>query len=313
MKAIFVQQHSVLRDSHIAPNSPSQSWRLMPATLEAMRMLAGEDTLVFLFGSSRPASEAASSGDKNGLQVLVDQIESGGGRIDGIIACPHSKDDACGCWGETPGILWVVASQFELRLDSCYLLGDSERDVMTAVGAGVRPLVILGRRSIEEVMGYLPRRKDFPLATDLTTAVGYIGVEEEIVRQLGRARDPARTVPPDEILYADVDALPTITITSHLAEGLRARRIRTRAQLGDIGRWLTFFILGAVGLSLGIAYLLTHLYRAQPFPEFIYYVTLQFIPRPLRGALFIVWGVGIIYLGLRSFYRSTRIGRRTHP
>ena len=144
-------------------------------------------------------------------------------------------------------------------------------------------------------------------------AVGYIGVEEEIVRQLGRARDPARTVPPDEILYADVDALPTISITSHLAEGLRARRIRTRAQLGDIGRWLTFFILGAVGLSLGIAYLLTHLYRAQPFPEFIYYVTLQFIPRPLRGALFIVWGVGIIYLGLRSFYRSTRIGRRTHP
>ena len=72
----------------------------------------------------------------------------------------------------------------------------------------------------------------------------------------------------------------------------------------DIGRWLTFLVLGAVGFSLGIAYMLTHLYRIQPFPEFVYYVTLQFIPRPLRGALFIAWGGGALVLALRSFRRS---------
>jgi hypothetical protein len=62
-----------------------------------------------------------------------------------------------------------------------------------------------------------------------------------------------------------------------------------------------------VGLSLGIAYLLTHLYRVAPFPEYAYYITLQFIPRPVRGALFIIWGVGILVLAVRSFYRSNKL------
>jgi hypothetical protein len=65
-----------------------------------------------------------------------------------------------------------------------------------------------------------------------------------------------------------------------------------------------------VGLSLGIAYLLTHLYRIQPFPAIAYYVTLQFIPRPLRGALFIIWGGIVVVLALRSFYRSTSHWRK---
>jgi tellurite resistance protein TehA-like permease len=56
-----------------------------------------------------------------------------------------------------------------------------------------------------------------------------------------------------------------------------------------------------VWLSLGIAYLLTHLYRVQPFPEFVYYLTLQFIPRPVRAALFILTGVGAVAVSLRAF------------
>jgi hypothetical protein len=118
-------------------------------------------------------------------------------------------------------------------------------------------------------------------------------------------------VPAENILSRDPDTLPTFTITSPLARELQSRALRTRTQLRDLGRWLTFLVLGAVGLSLGIAYLLTHLYRVQPFPEFVYYITLQFIPRPVRGALFIAWGIGIIYLAVQSFYHSTGALGRT--
>ena len=65
-----------------------------------------------------------------------------------------------------------------------------------------------------------------------------------------------------------------------------------------------------MGLSLGIAYLLTHLYRMQRFPAYIYYITLQFIPRPLRGALFILWGAGVLFLAVRSFARSANMRRK---
>jgi len=32
---------------------------------------------------------------------------------------------------------------------------------------------------------------------------------------------------------------------------------------------------------------------------------LQFIPRALRGIIFIAWGIGVIFLASRSLYRST--------
>lgn len=300
MKAVFVHRNCLLRDSRIDPSSPSASWRLTPATIEAVRLLANSSRLVFLYGQ-RPAPEGTG---EDGLETLVKQVEAGGGRIDGLVLCPHADGAPCHCWGETPGLFWVAASQFGLQLSESYVLGDAPRDVVTAYAAGIRPLMVLCQRTIGEVLGNLPDRKDFPIAADLTQAVNYIEVEEEISRQLGRPRSAAQPVPPDEVLLATPEALPTISVTSAVGQSQRARLARSRAQLRDIARWLTFFVLGAVGLSLGIAYLLTHFYRIQPFPDYVYWLTLQFIPRALRGTIFIAWGIGVIVLALRSFYRS---------
>ncbi len=306
MKAIFVHRDCVLRDSHIDLATSPDTWRLMPATLEAMRLLAAEGTLVFLFatGNEHPAPQVAGEKGIEGLETLVKQVEAAGGRVDGLVSCPHDGQEACKCWGEFPGAFWATAARFALNLNECYVLADTERDVATAYAAGARPLIVLCTRTIGEVLGNLPRHKDFPIAANLTTAVSYIGTEEEINRQLGRSRNTAQSLPPGEVLYADSQALPTIKVTSPLAQSLQVRLTKSRVQLRDMTRWLTFFVLGAVGLGLGIAYMLTHLYRVQPFPSFVYYVTLQFISRPLRGTLFIIWGVGILFLAVRSFYRS---------
>jgi histidinol phosphatase-like enzyme len=309
MKAVFVHRDCLLRDSHIDPQTPPETWRLVPATLEAVRLLGYEDTLVFILGTwpSDMMHQPNAAEREPGLATLVKQVEAAGGRVDGLIMCAHGDKPTCKCWGAFPGVLYVAASQFGLKLNECYVLGDTARDVTTACAAGARPLIVLCARSIGEVLGNLPDYKDFPIATDLTTAVSYITVEEDINRQMGQMRNPALPMPPEGVLYADPDALPMVAITSSLAQGLQTRRAQTRAELRDIVRWLTFFVLGAVGLSLGIAYMLTHLYRVQPFPEFVYFITLQFIPRPLRGALFIALGIGAIVLTMRSFYRSAKL------
>jgi hypothetical protein len=75
-------------------------------------------------------------------------------------------------------------------------------------------------------------------------------------------------------------------------------------------RWLAVFVAGGVWLSLGIAYILTHLYRVQPFPEFVWYLTLQFIPRPVRGLLFILTGMVVVVVSLRAFMHLFPNGRR---
>ena len=311
MKAVFVHQDVLVRDSHIDPTSP-EARNLVPATVEALRMLAGEDTLVFVHGTRQGASEPSAQNREPDLRAeeLIRQIEAGGGRVDGLIACPHALDQSCRCWGDFPGVFWLPASQFSLNLLECYVLGDSARDVATARAAGARPITVLGGRSIGQVFGDLPIHKDTPIALDLTTAVRYIAVEEEIRAQIGRAPQSDTPMPSQDTLYAEPDALPELTAISRLARSVQANVNKSRVQLRDVGRWLSFFSIGAVGLSLGIAYLLTHLYRVQPFPGFVYYLTLQFVPRPIRGAIFILGGVAIIYFALRSFYRSTTRWRR---
>jgi len=73
-----------------------------------------------------------------------------------------------------------------------------------------------------------------------------------------------------------------------------------------IKRWLLVLFLGILCLALGTAYVLVQLYRTAQVPDFFYYLTLQFISRPLRAILFILLGfflVGLAFvkLGERLF------------
>jgi hypothetical protein len=246
-----------------------------------------------------------SAGEHRGLlRELAEQVTAGGGRIDALITCPHDKADECRCWGEFPGVIWVAALQFDLAVEGCYLLADGEQGVATARAAGVRPVLPLCGRTIEEALGAFPRFKGFPVAMDLSKALYYVEVETAINEELGHSRERAPGVPSAETLYAHPEGLPEVHLLSQRAEAVRAQLRRSRVQLRDVGRWLSFFVAGVIGLGLGIAYLLTHLYREQPFPSWVYWVTLQFIPRPVRGALFVAVGGVILFFAVRSLYRS---------
>jgi uncharacterized cofD-like protein len=68
-----------------------------------------------------------------------------------------------------------------------------------------------------------------------------------------------------------------------------------------IKRWLLVFVVGVALLSLGFSFLLRQLY---PLPSIFYYLTLQFIPRGVRTALFALVGVGAVLIGLIGLNRS---------
>ena len=78
-----------------------------------------------------------------------------------------------------------------------------------------------------------------------------------------------------------------------------------------IKRWLVLLVLGITFVSLGVAYLMTQVYRTQPFPEFVGVLTLQFIGRAERGVLFIGFGVGIAAVALLQLSRSILAPFRT--
>ncbi len=71
-----------------------------------------------------------------------------------------------------------------------------------------------------------------------------------------------------------------------------------------VKRWLALLFIGITFLSLGTAYILVTLYREQAFPAYFYYLTLQFIPRPLRALLFGGAGVALVLFSIWKLNQS---------
>jgi uncharacterized cofD-like protein len=61
-----------------------------------------------------------------------------------------------------------------------------------------------------------------------------------------------------------------------------------------IKRWLLLLVFGVVIMGLGFGYFLREVYVTYTFPSWVYYLTLQFFPRWLRGALFVTASLGLI-------------------
>jgi 2-phospho-L-lactate transferase/gluconeogenesis factor (CofD/UPF0052 family) len=59
-------------------------------------------------------------------------------------------------------------------------------------------------------------------------------------------------------------------------------------------RWILVYFLALSFLALGLGLVMTHMYRTAPFPSPVFYLTLQFIPRLLRGMLFLCLGGGLM-------------------
>ncbi len=262
----------------------------------ALRALARSELFIILLdaGPEGPAPSSAS------IARSAAALEAAGGRVDAVVWCPHPAGHGCGCWSGHPGLILEAARRFDLECNECYLIGVSQQDMEMAAAAGVRPLLYLQGRTIREVLGDRSVHKDFPVARQLTQAVEYILAEEQTSAQLGRPRQAVPPPPPEEPRLP-LAGVPMVTPLSRNAIAAH-RRVRLRPR--ELARWLGLLIVGGVWLSLGIAYLLTHIYRVQPLPDVAWYITLQFIPRVVRGVLFILTGVAVVLLASRSFFHA---------
>ena len=71
-----------------------------------------------------------------------------------------------------------------------------------------------------------------------------------------------------------------------------------------IKRWLLLLLVGVAVMGLGFGYFLRQAYGTYTFPAWVYYATLQFVPRYVRGGLFLLASLGIIGFAIWKLNQS---------
>jgi uncharacterized cofD-like protein len=72
----------------------------------------------------------------------------------------------------------------------------------------------------------------------------------------------------------------------------------------ELRRWMLLVLVGLILLALGLTYLFVELYRSATLPEVAAELTLQFLPRWLRGLLFLAAGAVATGYGVWRFNRT---------
>ncbi|MHB0871287.1 MAG: D-glycero-beta-D-manno-heptose 1,7-bisphosphate 7-phosphatase [Chloroflexota bacterium] len=185
MKAVFVDRDGVInrnRGDHV------KSWEefvFLPHVVDALAELTLHGFRTVILTNQAAINRGITSRQAiEGIHArMVEALEAGGARIDGIFYCPHRPEEGCGCRKPQPGLLLQAASQLKLELRGSYLVGDALTDLLAGKAAGCRPILVMTGRGFTQFLS--PRARGiagYTVSRDLRHAVRRILVAEGLAR-----------------------------------------------------------------------------------------------------------------------------------
>jgi len=107
--------------------------------------------------------------------LLCSMVEQAGGIIDGIFYCPHLPDEGCSCRKPKTGLLEQIENEFACKLEGCYFVGDSLKDIQAARSFDCNPILVrTGKGLITEQKLSDTNDVSVPVHDDLANAVSHI-------------------------------------------------------------------------------------------------------------------------------------------
>ena len=80
---------------------------------------------------------------------LCSMAEDAGGKIDGILYCPHLPDANCECRKPKTGMLQQIEYEFGDKLAHSFFVGDSLKDLEAALAFGCKPVLVRTGKGID--------------------------------------------------------------------------------------------------------------------------------------------------------------------
>ena len=142
----------------------------LPGAKEAIRKL--KEAGYFVIEISNQAGIARGvmsvSDFDNVQQKMSNDLEEVGASIDAVYYCPHGWNDNCDCRKPKPGMLYRAQKDYSINLTQCVLIGDDERDIITAHNANMKGVLVTEDYSLADAVDDLLKGivKDYEVKTD---------------------------------------------------------------------------------------------------------------------------------------------------
>jgi histidinol-phosphate phosphatase family protein len=158
MKAVFLDRDGVVnalvyhQDAGVvdAPFTPSQ-FKILPRVPEAIRLLNDLGLSVAVVSNQPGIAKGHLKREtlKAFERTMLSQVRAAGGRIDRIYYCLHHPEakvrklrQRCRCRKPEIGLLEQAATDLNVSLDQCYMIGDGIPDMLAGARAGCRTIFI---------------------------------------------------------------------------------------------------------------------------------------------------------------------------
>ena len=190
-RAVFIDRDGTISEEVGYVNHVGR-YRVFPFAAEALRTLQEAGWLAILVtnqaGVARGYFREELIGEVH--KALTRELGRDGARLDAVYYCPHHpsvgeppyrKD--CDCRKPRPGLLLRAASEFDLDLAQCWMVGDRYSDTELARNAGVRSAFVLtgyGRGELEHQSHAWRHRPDLVAENLLEAARAIVGLRTEM-------------------------------------------------------------------------------------------------------------------------------------
>lgn len=153
-------------------------FRILPRVADSIRFLneAGLPVIVVTNQSGIGRGYFPESLVHSVHELMTQQLEAAGARLDAIYYCPHSTADGCECRKPNPGMLQRASREHSIDLHRSFVVGDRHGDVALAYRAGARSILVRTGYGEGEFLwnaAKWPNQPDF-VAADLADAVQWI-------------------------------------------------------------------------------------------------------------------------------------------
>lgn len=150
-------------------------WRALPGSLAAIARLHQAGITVVVATNQSGVGRGLFTVDTlwDIHRKMLSEVSAADGYITRIFFCLHGPDDNCDCRKPKPGLLYQAAGYLACGLEKMIVVGDSARDLESALAVGARPILVrtgkglATERQLEGAADY----KDLEVYDDLAAAV----------------------------------------------------------------------------------------------------------------------------------------------